>query len=82
MRRAPCFISQWTISSICCRQNGHPVIDIHSGPLMKRLLRGMRCAIAAMASQDNDIIVDDVIPIPMTQKSVQSRRRYDIANSR
>lgn len=46
------------------RQNGHPVIDIHSGPIRKRLLRGMRYAIAAMASQDNDIIVDDVISDP------------------
>ena len=42
-------------------QDGHRTITIRSGILMDRLMRGMRRAIAAMASEDNHLIVDDVM---------------------
>ncbi len=43
------------------REDGHPSVVITSGPVVARALRGMRHAIAAMATQGNDIIVDDVL---------------------
>lgn len=42
-------------------QDGCPSIAIHSGPIMARTMRGMRHAVAAMAGQGNDLIVDDVM---------------------
>ena len=38
-----------------------PSVVLRSGPVMARLLRGMRHAVAAMAAQGNDLIVDDVM---------------------
>ena len=43
------------------QDGGRPPVAIHSGPVMAQLLRGMRHAIAAMAAQGNDLIVDDVM---------------------
>lgn len=43
------------------QESGKPCVAIRSGPVMARALRGMRHAIAAMAAQGNDLIVDDVI---------------------
>ena len=43
------------------RDQGKPAVAIYSGPVMARLLRGMRHAIAAMAAQGNNLIVDDVM---------------------
>jgi chloramphenicol 3-O phosphotransferase len=40
---------------------GKPSIAIKSGPVMDRTMRGMRHAIAAMAGQGNDLVVDDVM---------------------
>ena len=40
---------------------GKPSIVIRSGPVVEQALRGMRHAVAAMAAQGNDLIVDDVI---------------------
>jgi chloramphenicol 3-O phosphotransferase len=40
---------------------GKPVVIIHTGPVAARALRGMRHAIAAMAAQGNNLIVDDVL---------------------
>jgi chloramphenicol 3-O phosphotransferase len=42
-------------------QDGKPVVAIRTGPIAKRALRGMRHAIAAMAAQGNNLIVDDVM---------------------
>lgn len=42
-------------------QDGKPLVVIKSGPLGERLLRGMRRAIAALAAQGNNLIVDDVL---------------------
>jgi chloramphenicol 3-O phosphotransferase len=41
-------------------ENGKPLITIACGPAGRRLLAGMRHAIAAMAEQGNNLIVDDV----------------------
>ena len=42
-------------------EDGKPSVVIRSGPVGARAMRGMRHAIAAMAGQGNDLIVDDVI---------------------
>ncbi len=43
------------------RQDGKPVVIIRTGPIAQRAFRGMRHAIAAMAVQGNNLIVDDVM---------------------
>ena len=40
---------------------GKPSVIIRSGPVVERAMRGMRHAIAAMAAQGNNLIVDDVL---------------------
>jgi chloramphenicol 3-O phosphotransferase len=40
---------------------GQPSVAIRSGPALGRAMRGMRHAIAAMAAQGNDLLVDEVI---------------------
>jgi chloramphenicol 3-O phosphotransferase len=40
---------------------GKPSIVIRPGPVVERALRGMRHAVAALAAQGNDLIVDEVI---------------------
>ncbi|MER9918343.1 MULTISPECIES: chloramphenicol phosphotransferase [unclassified Mesorhizobium] len=42
-------------------EDGRPSVVIRSGPVGARTMRGMRHAIAAMAGQGNNLIVDDVI---------------------
>ena len=42
-------------------QSGPPVVAVRSGPAGQRAMRGMRHAVAAMAGQGNDLIVDDVV---------------------
>ena len=70
-------MSRWMPSSRCCREalqdhadgfsfetvleDGKPSVVIRSGPVGARTMRGMRHAIAAMAGQGNNLIVDDVI---------------------
>lgn len=43
------------------REDGKPSVVIKTGPVAERMLRGMRHAIAAMAAQGNNLIVDDVL---------------------
>ena len=43
------------------QDGGKPSVIIRSGPAAERLLRGMRHAIAAMARQGNNLIVDEVL---------------------
>ncbi|HUL05636.1 MAG TPA: AAA family ATPase [Candidatus Acidoferrum sp.] len=43
------------------QENGKPSVVIRTGPLAERVFRGMRHAIAAMAAQGNNLIVDDVL---------------------
>jgi chloramphenicol 3-O phosphotransferase len=42
-------------------RDGEPSVDIKTGPVAERLLRGMRSAVAALAAAGNDLIVDDVM---------------------
>ncbi len=42
-------------------EQGKPSVAIRTGPVMQRAMRGMRHAIAAMAAQGNDLVVDDVM---------------------
>lgn len=42
-------------------EDGKPSVAIHSGPVMAPLLSGMRHAVAAMAAQGLNIVVDDVM---------------------
>ena len=43
------------------QDEGKPSVIIHTGPVMARTMRGMRHAIAALAAQGNDLVVDDVM---------------------
>jgi chloramphenicol 3-O phosphotransferase len=43
------------------REHGTPSVVITTGPVADRAFRGMRHAIAAMAAQGNNLIVDDVL---------------------
>jgi len=52
-------------------EGGNPVVDIMTGPVGERLMRGMRHAIAALANQGNKLIVDEV----MTAESAEEYRR-------
>ena len=42
-------------------KDGNPLVVIKTGPVGARTLRGMRHAIAALAGQGNNLIVDDVL---------------------
>lgn len=42
-------------------EDGNALVVIRTGPVGERTLRGMRHAIAAMAGQGNNLIVDDVM---------------------
>ena len=43
------------------QDHGKPSIAIKTGPVFDRVMSGMRLAIAAMAAEGNNIIVDDVL---------------------
>jgi chloramphenicol 3-O phosphotransferase len=43
------------------QQDGKPSVVIRTGPVADRAFRGMRHAVAAMAAQGNDLIVDEVL---------------------
>jgi chloramphenicol 3-O phosphotransferase len=42
-------------------EDGQPLVVIRAGPVGERTMRGMRHAIAAMAAQGNNLIVDEVL---------------------
>lgn len=46
------------------QQEGKPSVAIRTGPVVERAMLGMRHAIAAMAAQGNDLVVDDVMTRP------------------
>ena len=50
---------------------GKPSVVITAGPLAERMLRGMRHAVAAIAAQGNNLIVDEVL------LEAQKRREYE-----
>jgi chloramphenicol 3-O phosphotransferase len=41
--------------------NNNPAIEIHTGKIGEKAMRGMRHAIAALAEQGNNLIIDEVI---------------------
>lgn len=43
------------------QEQGRPSVTIRTGPVMQRTMRGMRHAIAALAAQGCDLVVDDVM---------------------
>lgn len=43
------------------RPSDPPIVMIRSGPVLERAMDGMRHAVAAMAAQGNNLIVDDVM---------------------
>jgi chloramphenicol 3-O phosphotransferase len=43
------------------QEDGKPSVIIRTGPVAERAFRGMRHAIAAMAAQGNNLIVDEVL---------------------
>lgn len=43
------------------QQVGKPSVAIRTGPVGARIMRGMRRAIAAMAGEGNNLIIDDVL---------------------
>lgn len=43
------------------QEDGKPSVVIREGPVAERAFRGMRYAVAAMAAQGNNLIVDDVL---------------------
>ena len=47
------------------QEEGGPSIEIRTGPLGQRLMRGMRRAIAGLAREGNDMIVDEVMEAPV-----------------
>jgi chloramphenicol 3-O phosphotransferase len=42
-------------------EDGHAVASIHSGPVARRAMRGMRAAIVALAHEGNALIIDEVL---------------------
>ena len=42
-------------------EDGHPSIAIHAGPVGENVMRGLRAAVAALAEEGNNLIVDDVL---------------------
>ena len=60
-------------------RDGQPRVDITTGPVAARLLRGLRRAVAALAAEGNDLIVDDV----MLEDELEDYRRllseFDVA---
>lgn len=40
---------------------GYPSVAIHSGPVLERVLKGMRRAVAAMAREGSSVVVDEVM---------------------
>jgi chloramphenicol 3-O phosphotransferase len=49
-------------------EEGRPSVDIRTGPRGQRLMRGMRRAIAALAEEGNDMIVDEVMEEPVKRE--------------
>jgi chloramphenicol 3-O phosphotransferase len=43
------------------QDDGKPILAIRSGPVLQHAMRGMRHAVAAMAAQGNNIILDEVM---------------------
>ena len=61
------------------QDGGKPIIAIRSGPVLERAMRGMRHAVAAMAEQGNNLIVDEVmVGAEATQEYRALLRPFDL----
>jgi chloramphenicol 3-O phosphotransferase len=60
-------------------ERGLPSIVIKTGVLGERLMRGMRRAIAAMAAEGNDMIVDEVMEVPAKDDYARLLAEFDAA---
>lgn len=49
------------LSFEACQDAGRPSVAIRTGPVLDRAMQGMRHAVAAMAAQGNNLVVDDVM---------------------
>jgi chloramphenicol 3-O phosphotransferase len=60
-------------------EQGLPAVVIKTGALGERLMRGMRGAIAAMAAERNDMIVDEVMEAPAKDDYARRLADFDAA---
>ncbi|MBZ9742408.1 MULTISPECIES: phosphotransferase-like protein [unclassified Mesorhizobium] len=60
------------------RQDGKPSVVIRTGPVGEKTLRGMRHAVAAMAGQGNNLIVDDVLCNGEIQEYIDLLSDFDL----
>lgn len=51
---------------------GKPNVAVRSGPALERAMRGMRHAVAALAGQGNDLIVDEVMIGPAKERAYRA----------
>jgi chloramphenicol 3-O phosphotransferase len=59
--------------------DGKPIVAIKTGPVFERAMRGMRHAVAAIAEQGNNVIVDEVmIESGIAQDYRALLRSYDL----
>lgn len=57
------------------QDNGKPIITVRSGPVLERVMRGMRHAVAALAEQGNNLIVDEVMIGPHKEQEYRELLR-------
>ena len=50
------------------QDDGKPIVTVRSGPVLDRVMSGMRHAVAALADQGNNLIVDEVMIGPQKAK--------------
>ncbi|QIG50987.1 chloramphenicol phosphotransferase [Nordella sp. HKS 07] len=60
-------------------QEGSPVVVIKSGPVAMKALRGMRHAMAAMAVEGNNLIIDDVMLAPSAAEYRVVFKGFDVS---
>jgi chloramphenicol 3-O phosphotransferase len=60
------------------QEGGKPSVAIRTGPIAARVFRGVRHAIAAMAGQGNDLIVDDVLTGPERAEYAELLRPFAV----
>ncbi|CAM5400463.1 Chloramphenicol 3-O phosphotransferase [Mycolicibacterium aubagnense] len=58
--------------------DGKPAVAVGVGPIGARVLRGMRHAVAAMAAEGNDMIIDDVLFAEGMQEYRKLLSRFDL----
>ena len=56
--------------------DGRPAVTVRVGPVLERAMKGMRHAIAAMAAQGNNLIIDDVMIDPRKAQEYRSLLQF------